>query len=261
MRIVERGNGRPVVLIHGFGVDHRVLMSLDPVFEAHGDWHRLYVDLPGTAGTPVGDVASSEQLVAAVRQAIVDRLGDEPFALVGNSYGGMVARRLAHDFGDQVRGLAVIAGVMIADHSRRTVPEKTVMREQPDLFDIDPDAATQYSNEAVVQSRAGFEAFCRYIKPGLDTVDQSALERIAQRYSLDSEPEDDAAHPFDRPTLFLCGRQDNVVGYHDALTRIDHYSHGSYVVLDAAGHMVHLEQPELTAAAVTEWLDRMDADS
>jgi pimeloyl-ACP methyl ester carboxylesterase len=60
--------------------------------------------------------------------------------------------------------------------------------------------------------------------------------------------------------LFLCGRQDNVVGYHDALKRIDDYPRGSFVVLDAAGHMVHLEQPALTATAITEWLDRMVAD-
>lgn len=260
MQIVEHGNGHPIVLIHGFGVDHRTILPLDPVIEAHGDWRRLYVDLPGTAGTPIGDVSSSEDLVAVVRDALRERLGDEPFALVGNSYGGMVARRLAHDFGGQVRGLAVIAGVFIADRSARTVPEKIVLREQPELFDVDSAAAAQYAEEAVVQSRSGFDAFRRYLKPGLDSVDQNALERIAQRYALDSQPEDAATEPFDRPTMILCGRHDHVVGYVDAWSRLENYPQASFVLVEAAGHMVHLEQPELTAAAVTDWLDRMVAE-
>ena len=37
-----------------------------------------------------------------------------------------------------------------------------------------------------------------------------------------------------------------------------HYPRGSFVVLDAAGHNVHLEQPEVTGALFREWLARMD---
>ncbi len=253
---MQRGTGTPIVLIHGFGVDHRVLLPLDPVFDNHGDWRRLYVDLPGTAGTPIGAVSSSEEMAEHARKRLRAELGDEPFALVGNSYGGMMARRLAHDFGDQVLGLAVLVGVFVAEHDNRTVPEPTVLRVDPGL-EADASVLDDYRQEAVVQSPTNLEAFRRHLKPGIDAVDEAALERVSQAYALDADPEDTASGPFDRPTLILCGRQDHVVGYVDAWRRLEHYPRATFAVVDAAGHMAHLEQPSVTATLFTDWLDRM----
>lgn len=46
----------------------------------------------------------------------------------------------------------------------------------------------------------------------------------------------------------------------DGLGLRNHYPRGSFVVLDAAGHNVHLEQPEVTAALVRDWLARIDRE-
>lgn len=45
--IVRRGSGAPLILVHGMGVDHRLLLPLDAALEAAGGWERIYVDLPG----------------------------------------------------------------------------------------------------------------------------------------------------------------------------------------------------------------------
>ncbi len=65
------------------------------------------------------------------------------------------------------------------------------------------------------------------------------------------------APPFEGPSLFLCGRQDDVVGYADAWDRLEHYPRASLVVLDRAGHNVLLEQPSQSRAAVADWLGRV----
>lgn len=59
MHVVERGSGVPLVLLHGFSVDHRLLLPLDPLIEAAGGWRRLYFDLPGHGESPAGDVSSA----------------------------------------------------------------------------------------------------------------------------------------------------------------------------------------------------------
>lgn len=104
MHVVEHGSGTPLVLLHGFGVDHRLLLPLDEVFAAAGGWRRVYLDLPGHGGSPLDDVASAEDVVTAVEVVIRQRVGDQPFAVLGNSFGGMLARRVAYDFREHVGG-------------------------------------------------------------------------------------------------------------------------------------------------------------
>src|SRR5690625_7862512 len=92
MYVVDRGEGAPLILLHGFGVDHRLLLPLDPALAAAGEWRRLYFDLPGHGRSPLGGAASAEDLADAVEAEIVARLGTEPFAIIGNSFGGKIGR-------------------------------------------------------------------------------------------------------------------------------------------------------------------------
>ncbi|AYG03283.1 alpha/beta fold hydrolase [Gryllotalpicola protaetiae] len=260
MHIETRGSGAPLVLIHGFGVDHRILLPLDDAIAARGGWRRIYVDLPGMGRSPIGDIASAEDLVIELADTVRGAIGDEPFALLGNSYGGMLARRLAHDFGEQVMGFATLAGVFVAKHGERTAPPRTVLHEDAAIFEGVPGAvADGYRGFAVWQSAAGLENFIETVQPGIELVDQAGLERIAENYAFEVEPEDQASVPFSKPALFIAGRQDDVVGYTDAWRRLDHYPRGSFLVLDAAGHNIIGEQLGLVAAAVGEWLDRVAA--
>jgi pimeloyl-ACP methyl ester carboxylesterase len=251
------GAGTPVVLLHGFGLDHRSLLLLEPAFERSGPWRRIYLDLPGATGSPAKAVAGSQEVADAVVEEIRARLGDEPFAVLGNSFGGMIARYVAHELRAQVLGLATLAGVFIAAHDERTVPPRTVLRQEPQIVPLLGTALDQYREDAVVESTDAARAFLQYVRPGLDGADQQALDRIAEKYSLDREPEDAHPEPFVQPTLHLTGRQDDVVGYLDAWRRIGHYPRASFAVLDAAGHNILSEQSGLCSALVADWLNRI----
>ena len=257
MYVVERGEGAPLILLHGFGVDHRLLLALDPVLAAAGEWRRMYFDLPGHGGSPLGGVASAEDLVEAVEAEIEARIGTEPFAIIGNSFGGMIARRIAHHRREQVLGLAVIAPVMVAEHAKRRVPERTVIARDPRALAELGDAAGSYEEMAVVQTRENADAFLAHAHPGLTAADPAALERLARSYALEVEPEIASPAPFAQPALFVTGRQDHVVGYEDAWDRIEHYPRATFAVVDSAGHNLHLDQPGLVAALISEWLSRV----
>ncbi len=257
MHVVERGSGTPLVLFHGFGVDHRLLLPLDAAVQSAGGWRRLYIDLPGHGGSPAGEVASAEDVVVAVETELRDRVGDEPFAVLGNSFGGMIARRVAHDFRHRMLGLATIAGVFIANHADRTLPDRTVLVEDPSVLDELGEIAPQYAEMAVIQSRENARAFLEHAHPGLASADPTAAERISERYALAVEPEDASPAPFTQPALFITGRQDPVVGYHDAWARMEHYPRATFAALDAAGHNVHLDRSAVAQALVADWLARV----
>jgi pimeloyl-ACP methyl ester carboxylesterase len=257
----DEGSGTPVVLLHGFGLDHRSLLPLGAVVERAGGWRRIHLDLPGTAGTPAGGIRSTQEVADAVVAEIRARLGDEPFAVLGNSFGGMIARHVAHELRPQVLGLATIAGVFVARHAGRTVPPRTVLRRDAAVEPILGDALAGYRDGAVVESAEGARAFLAHVLPGLASVDEVALARIQQRYALDREPEDAHPEPFLPPTLHLSGRQDEVVGHQDAARRLEHYPRATFAALDGAGHGILLEQPDLCAALIGEWLRRMRAEA
>ncbi|WP_305783207.1 alpha/beta fold hydrolase [Symbioplanes lichenis] len=251
----ETGSGTPVVLLHGFGLDHRSLLPLDPAFARSGPWRRVYLDLPGATGTPAGAISSAQEVADAVTDEIRARLGDEPFAVLGNSFGGMIARHVAHALRPQVLGLATVAGVFVAPRAERAVPPRTVLHRAPEIEPLLGAHLATYREDAVVESAADARAFLDHVLPGIEGADQDALGRIAQRYALDREPED--AAPFVQPSLHITGRQDDVVGWSDAWRRVGHYPRASFAVLDAAGHNIVSEQRELCCALIADWLTRM----
>ena len=171
----------------------------------------------------------------------------------------MVARRVAHDLRDQVLGLAALVPVLVAAHADRDTPPQLVLTEDAEVLRSLGDAAGEYAELAVVQTPDNARSFLEHVNPGLLAADQDALTRISEHYSLDEEPEDASPAPFTPPSLFVTGRQDQVVGYRDAWARVEHYPRATYAVLDAAGHNLHLDQPDVTAALVTDWLRRVSA--
>jgi len=253
----EIGSGIPVVLMHGFGLDHRSLLPLEPTFESSGRWRRIYLDLPGATSTPANTVTSSQQVADAVVDEIVARIGNEPFAVLGNSFGGMIARYVAHELRPQVLGLATVAGVFVAPHDERDVPPRSVLRHEPQIEPLLGTALQQYREDAVVESLDDARAFVQHVLPGLTGADRGALDRISANYALDHEPEEAHPEPFVQPSLHLTGRQDDVVGYSDAWRRVEHYPRASFATLDAAGHNILFEQAGLCSALIAEWLRRV----
>ena len=82
---------------------------MDPALEEVGDWARLHVDLPGFGRSPLPDSVTSTQTMAdALLHWLSTTLGNEPFALIGSSFGGLLARFIAWSMPRQVLGLALL---------------------------------------------------------------------------------------------------------------------------------------------------------
>ncbi|SOE02130.1 alpha/beta fold hydrolase [Blastococcus haudaquaticus] len=255
MHSLRRGTGIPILLIHGFPVDHRILLPLDPTIEENGGWERVYVDLPGMGRTPADPgIDGSDAMLARLAGFVHEAMAGRPFAVVGNSYGGLLARGLVAELGTQVLGLCLLCPVIVADPERRALPVKAVLREDPALLAALPEDDTDdYASMAVVQSPENWRLFQEHVLPGLRAADPVAAATISRRYALSRQPEDGAV-PFPGPTLVVTGRQDHVVGYVDALTVAPHYPRATFATLDGAGHNAHLDRPRIVAALVDDWL-------
>lgn len=255
---VEYGSGKPILIIHGFCVDHHLLLGLDPVFAVQGQWRRVYIDLPGMGRSAAGpEIDSADAVAEAVVSFARKTFGNERFAVLGSSFGGMIARHIVAEFGDQVLGLALLCPVAVAEPRARVVPGQTVLQKDPILLaSLDSEDGADYEAVAVVQSPENWARFRESVLPGLRAFDQTAVERITSSYSLGIEPEH-RSPKFQGPTVIITGRQDHVVGFHDQIALSDHYLRSTIAVLDRAGHNAHLDQPGLTGVLLDEWLVRM----
>src|SRR5438552_4558658 len=94
LRFERRGEGPPLLLLHGLGSSLRVWDPVRPLLEARMDV--ITLDLPGHGGSPAPlPLASSARALALTIAAFLDQLGIETAHLAGNSLGGWHALELA----------------------------------------------------------------------------------------------------------------------------------------------------------------------
>ncbi|MDQ2902973.1 MAG: alpha/beta hydrolase [Ktedonobacteraceae bacterium] len=253
------GTGVPIILLHGYGSDHRLMKGcMEPLFAQQPGWQRIYLDLPGMGQTPGKEQIKSTDDMLNIVIAFLDAvIPGQHFLLVGESYGGYLARGVALRKFDLVAGMALICPAIIAERSRRTVPPRTVIVEKPHVLAmLAPADAEEFGSISVVQDRYNWERFRDEVLSGASIADEPFLARIRQHldYSFDV---DRLPQPFARPVVFLLGRQDASVGYQDAWRILENYPRATFAILDRAGHNLQIEQPQLFNALVGEWLDRV----
>ena len=257
---VEHGPAGPgvltAVLVHGFPVDHRLMVgAFEPVFAERPGWRRIYVDLPGMGGTVAPGVASTDDVFRILRAAVQALVSDGPYVVVGQSYGGYLARGLAAADPERVVGLAAMVTVVEPRHELRRLPGRQVLVRDPELAERVGTEACDAEEILVVQTEETWARSRQEADPGLAAADPEVVARVEARYagSFPVEPV-----PFEKPALIVVGRQDSVTGYRDAWELVEHYPRATFAVLDRAGHALHLEQRGLFEALVSEWLDRIE---
>lgn len=249
--VVRRGSGTPLIAVHGNAVDHRLLLPLDEALAAAGGFERIYVDLPGFGETPaLEDAGGLPELAAWLVEWIRSEVGERPFALLGNSLGGLLARHVAAEFGEQVRGLALLAPVVDPDEEKRDRDDLVVReRDEALLAELDEDEAEPFLTMSPRLTRDTWERFREHVLPGVAEMDGHALEKLQERYFLaeDTDP------TLEVPVLILTGREDHLVGHRDQLRLMEGWPRATYAVLESAGHNLHLDQPEAVDALLRVW--------
>jgi pimeloyl-ACP methyl ester carboxylesterase len=244
---VEHGTGVPLVALHGAGVDHREIEAAVEAVVPAG-YRRIYPDLPGMGRSTAEGLNGNDDVVRLLGD-FLDHLDAGPVLLLGHSYGAYLARGVAAQRPDVVRGLALLCP---AAERSRNVPEHRVVRQDADAYDeLEPEQRAGFDEYFVVRTGATARRYRESVLPGTTTVDQAALERIFSAWEVDV-----GSTPFAAPTLIVAGRCDSFVGYADAVDLIERYPHATLAVVDDAGHALVHERPDLFAALLADWLAR-----
>ncbi|HTX43305.1 MAG TPA: alpha/beta hydrolase, partial [Methanocella sp.] len=242
------GEGHPVLMLHGYGIDHHVMTGcMEPIFERRPGYRRIYMDLPGMGKSNApGWLENTDQVLEIVIRFSEKAIRESDFLVAGESYGGYLARGLVYKMRERLDGALLICPVMVGERAKRQLPPRTVfVRDEKLLAGMDPGDRKFFERMLLLQDKRRWERFQQDILPGRRMTDTAFLGRLKKHGYECSFDVDGLERPFDRPALILAGRQDASVGYKDTERLIDNYSRGTFAILDRAGHGLEVEQEKV----------------
>jgi pimeloyl-ACP methyl ester carboxylesterase len=254
----DLGEGKPILMIHGFTPDHRLMSGcMEPIFTKRDGWRRIYIDLPGMGlSRNYNEISNSDEMLDAVLDFIQTVLPNQGYLIAGESYGGYIARGIIEKHPERVLGAAFICPVIIPLPEKRTVETHKVLRtDDKFIANLSKEELDDFKNNHVVLDEYNWLRYNKEILTGCNIADEKFLNKIKNKYEFSFKVDQS---DFRKPSFFLLGRQDSSVGYKDALDIISKYPRGTFAVLDSAGHNLQIEQPVLFNTLVNEWLDRIE---
>lgn len=240
--VVRSGTGPQVVFLHG-------LVGLNE------HWEDVVVRIRDRAACTTlempllelrGDDCSLWSVVEMTTE-FLDHHVDGPAVLVGNSFGGHVALRIAHGRPDLVRALVLAGSSGLIERtmvkgapvrpSKEWLEEKIgeLFHDKSAMKPGDVDRAHKLLNE-----RGGARAMVK-------------LSKTARRDNMTDDLAD-----IDCPTLLIWGRQDIVTPPSAGQGFTELMPNARIVWLDQCGHAPMLESPVPFAAALREFLDELE---
>ncbi|MEM7096282.1 MAG: alpha/beta fold hydrolase [Actinomycetota bacterium] len=245
----------PLLLcLHGIGSCADAFVGQFPLAERCGRFIVSW-DAPGYRHS--ADVAAPfglDDWADAAAEVIVEHGGGGPADVLGVSWGGVSATRLA------LRHPALVRSLILADSSVGS--------------GIDPEVADAMRGRATDLAALGHEEFCRSRAPRLVRPDASAefIEQVAQMmiesvrletYDLACRSMADTDHTprlgeILVPTLVLIGEHDIVTPMERATALVAGIDGADLIVIDDAGHLANQEQPEAVNTVVGDFLARVN---
>ncbi|HSM72792.1 MAG TPA: alpha/beta hydrolase [Anaerolineales bacterium] len=233
----RQGEGTPLVLLHGFPLDHHAWDEIAPLLENTFDL--IIPDLRGFGdSTTVDSVYTMDDLASDIA-GLLDQLGIEKSALAGHSMGGYVALAFARLYPERVRGLGLVSTQALADApDRKEGRYKTAADVAENGIGGVVDAmTTKFTSDVGLQefSRNSMEAQqpAAYI---------GALKAMAERQDSTALLES-----LEYPVVIIHGNEDALIPIDRAHEMKEAIPHAHFVEVEAAGHIPMLEAVKQTA--------------
>jgi len=167
------GSGIPVLMIHGWSPDHRLMKGcMEPIFQAMDtSWKRIYFDLPGmgkTKGRPW--ITGTDQMLALILEFVDGIIPDQHFVVAGESYGGYLARGIIKERTSLIDGLLLICPIAIQETQRTNAPVLQVLeRDEALLSSLSEEDKKYFEGVTVLQNKRVWEKFKEEIERDINS--------------------------------------------------------------------------------------------
>ncbi|HLG74169.1 MAG TPA: alpha/beta hydrolase [Chloroflexota bacterium] len=252
----ERGEGPPVVLVHGLRCSHVTWRHQVPALSRAG-YRVVAPDLRGHGETdkPVGPY--SHELWTGDLLALLDILELEQPVLAGHSLGGGIVQSFALQHPERVHAL-----VLVSTSPQRAPYVSEALRRSAEIALKE---GRLPSAEASVRGRVG----PGYAEAHPDEIAIESASMVTDPQAFGASCLGNAAdrnivselHRFTFPVLFIAGESDRADTKTNAARYREHLADVETHILPGVGHMVPMEAPDIVNAVLLAFLQRVHSES
>ena len=243
-RVLVGGQGPPLVFLHGAGG-----LLWDGFLDELAQSHTVYA--PEFPGTSPGDFNAIKQLddwhdLVVYHSELLEALGLGGAALVGHSFGGMIAAEIAAANSKSIGKLALLAPLGLWRDDTPIPPWLSMSnQEQAEVFFHDPQVAARFMMTPELAAA----------RPDLLLASTWSLACASKfTWPIPDRGLRDRLHRIAAPTLLVWGDKDALVSPVYAEDFQAGLADSRLVLISDAGHALIHERPTQTARAVLDFL-------
>jgi 3-oxoadipate enol-lactonase len=236
----QRGKGTPLVLLHGYPLDHSIWEEILPFLE--NDFDLILPDLRGFGESETVVSKSSMSDLAGDVAGLLDHLHIQKAAIVGHSMGGYVALAFTRAYPRRLCGLGLVASQSLADSPEtkagRYQQAETILAKG--VTEVAESMSAKLTGNPALQARLK-ELILRQRPEVLSAALRAMAERPDSTLLLSE---------LDTPIVLVHGLADGLIPFERARIVKAAVPEAYLTEIPGSGHMPMLEYPQKTAEAL-----------
>ncbi len=238
MEVEILGEGKPIVLLHGVGLDHTIWMKMAQFYQDQARF--VLVDLRGEGQTETGNANHTLEQMAEDVYILLNQLGLERVYLGGHSMGGYIALAFAEKYPEHLAGLALIAtnaGSDSEEKKKQRYADADAILKQGSAILADT-LSPKLSNDAQIRELTR-KMIAATDPKGLANT-QIAIAKRPERLNV--------LERLTCPILIVAGKEDQIIPVAAVKAMAAANPEAHLVFIPGAGHMPMLEAPRTLGA-------------
>ena len=233
----RHGKGTPLMLLHGYPLDHHIWDDVIPLLEDTFDL--IIPDLRGFGDSSTVDTPYTMDDMATDVAGLLGHLSIQKTAIAGHSMGGYVALAFARHFPKRITGLGLVSSQVLADPPDRKEGRYKSAAEvvEKGIDSVVETMTTKFTSDPRVQALA--RESMQKQKPAAYI---GALKAMAER--IDSTP---LLPTIQYPVVVIHGDTDVLIPVIRAREVKEAIPDAHFVEISGTGHLPMLEAKEITA--------------
>ena len=246
------GEGEPLLIVPGGGADGRYYL---PIVDLLKDYYQVILPDPrGCGRSKKGSQSYTFDLLASDIVALLNHLKIEKSHVIGHSMGGMVAQHFSCQHPSFVEKLILFAtSNTLTEFAKHCCKTAAIVKSEASLKTFIHVMAIWNFSESFFKNQESIKNLLSGAEQDPYPLQTEAL--IEQMNIISSFDSSDQLQKLKSPTLIIGCEKDIIFPREHVKDLTSFIHHATYEEIPNAAHSAHIEQPELVAKLIKEFLD------